>query len=59
MADAARTKMLRQEREWRAQDALRTLQAADQIKRDQALMRDARSLAKKQVQALSKVARSK
>lgn len=44
------------DRKYRAEDALRTLSRADEIKRDGSLMRDLKKLAQQQVAALSKVA---
>lgn len=59
-ANPAPTKMSReqaaQERRWRAEDALRTLSRADEIKRDAGLMRDVRGMANEQMKALQKVA---
>lgn len=51
--DAARERM------WRAQDALGTIRRAEEIKRDPGLMRDAKSLAKREIAALSKVTKAK
>jgi len=53
---AAPRSMAAQERQWRAQDALGTLRRAAEIQGDKRLMRDVQSEARKQVQALSKVA---
>lgn len=44
------------DRKYRAEDALRTIQRADEVRRDAALMRDVKKLAKEQVRALNKVA---
>lgn len=40
---------------WRAQDALRTLTRADEIRRDKDLMRQVKVEAQKQIKATSKV----
>ena len=45
-----------QERKWRAQDALRTIQQATEMQKDPGLMRDVVKLANEQMRALSKVA---
>ena len=45
-----------QERVWRAQDALRTIQSAEQFKADKGLMRDVQTLAQQQVKVLQLVA---
>lgn len=59
-ANPAPVKMSReqaqQERRWRAEDALRTLSRAEEIKRDAGLMRDVRGMANEQMKALGKVA---
>ena len=47
-----------QERRWKAEEALRTMQRVEEIKRDTGLMRDARALAKQQMQSLAKVAKA-
>lgn len=44
-----------QERKWRAEDALRTLTRADEIKRDAGLLRDVKRYASEQVKTLQKV----
>lgn len=46
-----------QERQWRAEDDLRTLQRAAEIQGDSSRVRAAQQIAKKQMAALSKVAR--
>lgn len=45
------------ERKYRAEDALRTMQRADEIKSDKGLMRDMKALAKEQMASLNKVAK--
>lgn len=45
------------ERKYRAEDALRTMQRADEIKSDKGLMKDMKALAKEQMAALNKVAK--
>lgn len=40
---------------WEAQEALRTLQRAEEIKRDKSLMRAAKSEAKSQMKAMARV----
>lgn len=45
------------ERKYRAEDALRTMQRADEIKRDSGLMKDMKALAKEQMNSLKKVAK--
>jgi hypothetical protein len=58
MANLAPTPRLsQQEREWRAQDDLRTLQAADAIRTDRSRMSAAATHAQKQVAALSRIAK--
>ena len=47
-----------QERQWRAEDALRTITRADEIKRDTTLMRDVKQIANKQLQTLNKITKS-
>lgn len=46
------------DRKYRAEDALRTIQRADEVRRDKGLMRDVKKLAKEQVRILNKVAGS-
>ncbi len=43
------------ERRYRAEDALRSLQRAEEVKTDKALMRDVKLLAKEQMEALGKI----
>lgn len=43
------------ERQYRAEDALRTLTRADEIRRDAALMRDVKSHAKQQIKTVGRV----
>ncbi len=43
------------ERKWKAEDALRDIQRAEQHKRDKALMADVKKLAKEQVSSLKKI----
>lgn len=43
------------ERKYRAEDALRTLSRADEIRSDKGLMRDVKSHAKQQIKVASKV----
>lgn len=45
------------ERKWKAEDALRTMQRAEEIKRDPDLCNDMKALAKEQMAALKKVAK--
>lgn len=45
------------ERKYRAEDALRTMQRADEIKRDKGLVKDMKALAREQMAALGKVAK--
>jgi recombinational DNA repair protein (RecF pathway) len=47
------------ERQWRAQDALRTLTQAQEIQRNPTLMRDVKKVAAQQVKTLSSVAGAK
>ena len=42
---ASKIKMSKQEREWQAEDAMRTLQRAEAIKKDSRLMADVRKAA--------------
>lgn len=42
------------ERKYKAQDALRTIQQAEEYKRDKGLMKDVKSLAKSALKAVSK-----
>lgn len=51
--------MSAQERQWRAEEDLRTLQRAQEIQVDKSRKAAAASLARKQMAALSKVARKK
>ena len=44
------------EKRWRAEEALRTLSRADEIRANKSLMRDVQAHAKAQVAALNKVA---
>lgn len=53
---ARKPTLSRQERDWRAQDALHTLTRAQEIQKDRTLMADVKKIAAKQVQTLSKVA---
>lgn len=46
------------ERKWAAESALQTLRRVEEIRRDPQLMRDARALATREMQALKKVAGS-
>lgn len=48
-----------QDLRWQAEEALRTLQRVEEIKRDKQLMSAASSLAKKQMASLARVARKK
>lgn len=43
------------ERKWKAEDALRDIQRAEQHKRDKSLMSDVKKLAKEQVNSLKKI----
>lgn len=43
------------ERRYRAEDALRSIQRADDVKRDKSLMKDVKSLVKEQAKAVSKL----
>lgn len=43
-----------QERRWKAEDALRSIQRAEEVKRDKDLMKDVRELATEQVNNLKK-----
>jgi len=45
-----------QDRKYRAEDALRTITRADEIKKDRALMGDVRKLANEQMKTLASVA---
>lgn len=44
-------------RRYEAEDAIRTLQRADEIRRDKDLCKDMKALAKEQMEALKKVAK--
>lgn len=44
-----------QERKYRAQDAMRTLTRADEIRQDKSLMREVQKVAKEQMSALKKI----
>ena len=50
-------KMKEQERRWRAEDALRSINRAEEFKQDKALMKDVKALAKEQVESLKKIAK--
>lgn len=56
---ASTPKMTAQDRAWRAEDALRTIARAEEIRRDAGLMRDVKKVAAKQIQSLSRVTRKK
>jgi hypothetical protein len=43
------------DKKWRAEDGLCTLQRAEEIRKDKALLKDIKALAKEQVKALSKI----
>ena len=45
---------LAEDRKWKAEDALRTLNRADEIQRDGKLMADVKKLAQQQIQSLVK-----
>lgn len=47
------------ERKWKAEDALRTLQRAEDVRKDKGLMKDAQKLAAEQMASLQKVAQGK
>ena len=59
MAIGSTPRMTAQERQWRAESALRTIQEHDRIVSDKKLMADVKSLAKKQVATLAKVVKKK
>lgn len=46
-----------QERRWKAEDALRTIQRAKDYEKDSQLMNDVKSLAQEQMQSLKRVAK--
>lgn len=50
-------KMKEQERRWRAEDALRSINRAEEFKQDKSLMKDVKALAKEQMASLSKIAK--
>ena len=56
---ASTPKLTAQDRAWRAEDALRTIARAEEIRRDAGLMRDVKKVAAKQIQSLSRVTRKK
>ncbi|MEK6883498.1 MAG: hypothetical protein AABY22_27975 [Nanoarchaeota archaeon] len=47
--------MIERERKYEIEDALRTLQRAEELKKDKTLMRDVKKAAKEQVKALNKI----
>lgn len=49
-------RMSKEDRKWQAEDAIRTLTRADEIKRDAGLMREVKRMAGQQAKTLQKVA---
>lgn len=59
MAKVPAPKMTAQERQYRAEDALRTIARAEEIRKDAGLMREVKTHAKRQIASLSRVTRKK
>lgn len=57
MSAPVKPRLTKEDREWRARNAIDTLQRAEQLKRDSAVMRDVKRLARQQQAALAKIAR--
>ncbi len=55
VSESLKVSMAGEDMKWKAQDALRTLQRAEEIKRDKGLMRAAKAEAKSQMKQLSSV----
>lgn len=51
----ASPKMDEQEKKWRTEDALRTIEKAEEHKRDKGLMKEVRSMAKSKMKNLGKI----
>jgi hypothetical protein len=50
-------KMKEQERRWRAEDALRCINRAEEFKSDKGLMKDVKELAQEQMTSLKRIAK--
>lgn len=48
-------KINKEEQRWQAEDALRTLQRAEQIRKDKKLMASVRTVAKEQMQSIQRI----
>lgn len=56
VAPTSSPRMSAEDKRWRAEDAIRTLTRADEIKRDAGLMREVKRMAGQQAKTLQKVA---